>query len=130
MHRLTTTHAEIDAINNLMPLARNKKLKKINILVIKTTHTGKIGSSKPCLNCLINLSTLPEKKGYVVKNIIYSNVNEQLEKHTLNDLIKSNNHHITKFYRRLSDNSYKSSLNDLNKIKHKKIGKSSKKMIN
>lgn len=101
MPKLTTTHAEIDAINNLIPLARNKKLKKISILVIKTTHSGKIGSSKPCLNCLTKLSNLPQKKGYVIKDIIYSNVNEQLEKHTLNQLINSDDIHITKFYRKL-----------------------------
>ncbi|MFM7986635.1 MAG: hypothetical protein ACKPKO_45700, partial [Candidatus Fonsibacter sp.] len=57
-----STHAEMNAIANLPPRPRNRKhLMKVNILVIRTSQTGKLGISKPCIKCIIDMMTLPQK---------------------------------------------------------------------
>ena len=92
-------HAEINAINNLITLDANKKrLVKIDILVIRTSNTGKIGMSKACIKCIINLSQIPQKKGYILKNIFYSDTNGLIIKTNLKTLIETKNFHITRYY--------------------------------
>ena len=94
-----TIHAEINAINNLITHAANKKrLTKIDILVIRTSKTGKIGMSKPCIKCIIDLSTLPQRKGYILKNIFYSNSEGLIVKTTLRSLIDNRDFHISRYY--------------------------------
>lgn len=96
------THAEFNAIQNLLPLPIKKHLKKINILVIKTTHTGKIGISKPCIKCIIDMCILPPKRGYQIKNVFYSDTDGNIHCQTLKQLLNSDDHHITRSYRRKS----------------------------
>jgi len=99
-----TIHAEVSSILNLPPLVNTKKnLKKINILVIKTTHTGKIGSSKPCMYCINNMNNLPQKKGYQLKKIFYSDVNGDIIETTLKHLSESDEVHIPKWYKRVDN---------------------------
>jgi len=93
-----TIHAEVSSILNLPPLINTKKnLKKINILVIKTSITGKIGSSKPCINCIKTMTFLPQKRGYIIKKILYSDVNGVIINISLNRLISNGNFHIPKY---------------------------------
>ncbi len=94
-----TVHAEANAIANLPQRPRKKNLTKINILVIRTSQTGKLGISKPCVKCLYDLSTTPQKKGYIVKDIFYSNIDGQIEHTTLKQLIDNGNYHISRFYK-------------------------------
>ena len=75
-------HAEHDAINKLKPLEKKKNLKPVNLLVIRFSKKNKLQNSKPCANCIQTMKKLPEKKGYKIKDIYYSNDNE--------DIIKSN----------------------------------------
>jgi cytidine deaminase len=90
-------HAEHNALLKLKN-RDTKKLCSINLLVIKTTLTGVIGSSKPCAHCLALLCTLPSKKGYKINNIFYSNSpNEILVKKKLNELLKEDMH-ISRMY--------------------------------
>jgi hypothetical protein len=94
-----TTHAEINAINNLVPHSANKKhLVKIDLLVIRTSNTGKIGMSKPCVKCIIDLTTLPQRKGYILKNIYYSDKNGEIIKTNLKSLIETKDFHISRYY--------------------------------
>jgi len=94
-----SVHAEINAINNLIRHSANKKhLIKIDLLVIRTSNTGKLGMSKPCLKCIIDLSNLPQKKGYILKNIYYSNSEGSIIKTNLKSLIESKDYHITRYY--------------------------------
>jgi hypothetical protein len=67
-------HAEANAIRKLQALYK-KNYKKISILVIRTSITGKLGMSKPCIKCLLDLYNKPLKKGYIIKNVIYSDNN-------------------------------------------------------
>jgi hypothetical protein len=95
-----TTHAEANAINNLPPRPRNRKhLKRIDILVIRTSQTGKIGMSKPCIKCIIDMTTIPPKRGYIIKNVSYSNSDGNIVTTSLNDMVEEGNYHVTRFYK-------------------------------
>lgn len=92
-------HAEHDAINKLKPLERNKKLEQINLLVIRFSKNNKLQNSKPCANCIKNMKILPQKKGYKIKNIYYSNDNGAIVKSSLKNL-ENEELHYSRFYRR------------------------------
>jgi cytidine deaminase len=91
-------HAEHDAINKLKPLNRNKHLKNINLLVIRFSKNNKIQNSKPCANCIKTMKTLPEKKGYRIKNIYYSNENGDIVKSNIKKL-ENEELHYSRFFR-------------------------------
>jgi len=95
-----STHAEVNAINNL-PSRSNKHnhLKKINIFVIRTSNTGKIGMSKPCIKCIHDMNILPQKKGYIIKNVSYSESTGEIITTSLNKLISDENFHVSKYYK-------------------------------
>lgn len=92
-------HAEHDAINRLKPIKRKKHLQNINILVIRVTKSNKLQNSKPCANCIETMKHLPEKKGYKIKNIYYSNENEVIVKSSLTNLEKEELHY-SRFFRK------------------------------
>lgn len=92
-------HAEHDAIRKLIPLKRNKKLVNINILVIRLSGKNKLQSSKPCINCINMMKTLPVKLGYKIQNIYYSNENGEIIKTSLTSLDNEDKHY-SRFYRR------------------------------
>ena len=92
-------HAEHDAINKLKPLKRKKHLQNINMLVIRLTKSNKLQSSKPCANCIETIKTLPEKKGYRIKNIYYSDENGEIVKSSLRSL-ENEDLHYSRFFRR------------------------------
>jgi len=96
---VNSIHAEANAIMNLPPRPIKKHLKKIDILVIRTSGTAKLGISKPCAKCLIDLSNLPQKRGYIVKNIAYTSHDGNIINTTLKKLISSDEHHISRFYK-------------------------------
>jgi len=91
-------HAEHDAINKLKPLERKKKLEPVNLLVVRFSKNNKLQNSKPCANCIQNMRILPEKKGYKIRNIYYSNDNGEIIKSSLNNLEKEELHY-SRFYR-------------------------------
>ena len=96
-------HAECDAILKLMPLKNKKKLESINLLVIRLSTKNKIQSSKPCSNCIETMKTLPQKKGYKIENLYYSDEEGNIIKTTLNKL-DSEEKHYSKYFRRKSLN--------------------------
>jgi len=91
-------HAEHDAINKLKPLKRKKHLQNINLLVIRLSRKNKLQSSKPCVDCINKIKFLPEKKGYKIKNIYYSDDNENIVKSNLKTL-ENEELHYSKYYR-------------------------------
>ena len=105
----STIHSELKAINNLKQseYLRTRTLEKVNILIIRVSSTGVLGISKPCLKCMVDLNTLPQKKGYIIDRVSYSTMNETIEHTTLNKLtleVMNGNYHMSKYYRR---NNYK-----------------------
>lgn len=66
-----SVHAEHDAILNL-PVNEKKHAKKVDILVIRASKTGKLGMSKPCCHCIHSMTDLALEKGYHITNVYYS----------------------------------------------------------
>ena len=91
-------HAELDAVTKLKPL-RQKRLELIDLLVIRLSKTNNIQSSRPCNNCIELMTYLPEKKGYKIKSIYYSNNAGDIIKTDLQTLEKEEKHY-SRFYRR------------------------------
>lgn len=94
-----TSHAEENAIRKLPVLPRKKHLKKVDLLVIRTSKTGVLGSSKPCIHCLMLLQTKLPEKGYKIQNIFYTNQQGDIREETLKSLLEDENMHMSKYYR-------------------------------
>lgn len=93
-------HAERKAIDNLPVIKNNRKrLTNINILVIRTTKNGDACMSKPCEHCINDMLTIPQRRGYVVKNVYYSDENGEVASTTLGRLLSAGNFHVSKLYR-------------------------------
>lgn len=96
-----SVHAEEHAINKLPPAPSRKKKPRVDILVLRTTHTGHYGISRPCLRCTMLLSKELPAKGYTLGNIYYTLSNETLVKTSIQELV--NHHkidpHVSLYYR-------------------------------
>ena len=100
-HRMTT-HAEENAIRKLPPLPRHKKLKRVDLLVIRANKVT-IGNSKPCFHCLLKMKSLPSK-GYIIERVFFSTCDGSILAYKLDELLYSESQHFSAYYR---DNSYK-----------------------
>lgn len=90
-------HAEHDALLKLIP-NKKRKLKNINLLVIRVSGKNKLQSSKPCNNCIQMMRRLSIKKGYKIQNVYYSDNNENIVKTTLYALDNEEKHY-SRYYR-------------------------------
>lgn len=97
-----TVHAEYDAIAKLPPLDRRntRNLYICNIFVTRLSKTNKRGISKPCHECIRNLSVLPELKGYRIKNVYYTDREENIVKERLIHLVEQKNPHYSRYHRK------------------------------
>lgn len=93
-------HAECDAILKLMPLKNKKRLEIINMLVVRLSSKNKIQSSKPCINCIETMKTLPPKMGYKIDKIYYSDSDGNIIKTSLKMLDADESKHCSKYFRR------------------------------
>lgn len=94
----SSIHAEANAMKKLVTLPRQKKLKKVDLLVIRVNKTGTYGNSKPCIHCILNLyKNLPEK-GYILHNVYYTNEAGTITSIKFQNLLHENDPHISRFY--------------------------------
>ena len=93
-------HAEHNALTKLKPIKIRKKLEIIHLLVVRFSKTNKIQSSKPCSNCIKIMNTIPEKKGYKIQNIYYSNSDGNIVKTKLTNLLNDEEQHYSRYYRK------------------------------
>ena len=91
-------HAEQDALSKLMPLKYKKNLEKISLLVIRLSPTNKLKISKPCSTCIELIRTLPLRKGYIIKDIYYSDNEGNIVKTSIKNL-ESEEYHYTRHKR-------------------------------
>jgi hypothetical protein len=94
-----TIHAEADAISKLKPRQKTKYLKPVNICVIKTSKTGKLGYSRPCFNCMLGMLNNAPMKGYRIEWVYFTTMEGNLERHKLSHLIQSGKYHVSSFYK-------------------------------
>jgi hypothetical protein len=92
-------HAEHDAILKLKPIKYKKHLINVNILVIRISKRNKLQISKPCINCIQKMKSIPETKGYRIKNVYYSNDNGMIVKSNLYKL-ENEELHYSRCFRR------------------------------
>ena len=86
-------HAECDGLSKLIPRRHKKRLETINILVLRLSGKNKLQSSKPCINCIETMKSMPPKMGYIIKNIYYSDSNGNIIKTNLNSLDAEEKHY-------------------------------------
>lgn len=86
-------HSEHDAINKLKPLYRKRHLVPVNLLVIRLSKSNNLLNSKPCANCIQTMLILPQKKGYRIKYVYYSNDNGIIDKISLKKLSNQDLHY-------------------------------------
>jgi cytidine deaminase len=99
-------HAEYSAIQKLDLLPKKRRLKSVNLLVIRLSGNRKIQFSKPCAHCINMMKTYAPKKGYQIKHILYSDINGDIVKTNLWELEKEEKHYSTAYRkqkRHLSD---------------------------
>ena len=94
-------HAEQNALKKLKPIKKKKNLETINLLVVRFSKTNKLQSSKPCSNCIKIMNTMPEKKGYKIQNIYYSNSDGNIVKTNLTNLLNEEQHY-SRYYRKFT----------------------------
>ena len=93
-----TLHAEVLATKKLPYIHNNKKRKKkVNLLVIKVTKSGKLANSKPCFHCIKYLNKM---SSYQICNVYYSTHNQTIVKIPFSELLKMDNHYISRSNRR------------------------------
>lgn len=63
------------------------------MIVIRITKTNVLQTSKPCAQCVRKMRIIPEKKGYKIENIYYSNGAETLVKTRLSNLEREEKHY-------------------------------------
>ena len=85
-------HAERNA---LLKLPLRTRVLKVNILVIRATASGQLGSSKPCFHCLYSMKHEALSRGYYIANVYYSHGNQLV----CEKLDEMENTHVTSFFR-------------------------------
>jgi hypothetical protein len=91
-------HAEEQALRNLPYLPRKKRPKKVDLLVIRTTPSGVLGSSKPCTHCMCVLQTVLPKKGYILSTVYYTGKGGVLHDITFSNLLADTDPHTSRYY--------------------------------
>ena len=92
-------HAEHRAILNLPSLPRKHHCKKVDILVIRTSKTGILGMSKPCVHCLSIMKSLAPEKGYRINKISYTDETGSIIDTSLNKLLLEDTKFMSSYYR-------------------------------
>ena len=93
-----TVHAEDDAIGKLPVLRRNRKLKKIDLLVIRANIGGTVGNSKPCANCVRDLYYKLPKKGYILDTVHYTDKGQVIVSKKFTKLMRDETPHVSKYF--------------------------------
>lgn len=99
-----TSHAEENAIRKLQPLPRKSRLKKVDMLVIRTNREGLLGSSKPCANCVRLMANKLPEKGYTLNRVYYSETGGGISCTSFHRLMHDGDCHVSRFYKGRREN--------------------------
>jgi hypothetical protein len=100
MERVSSIHAEDNAIRKLPFLPKNKKQKRVDMLVVRVNRSGNLSNSKPCLNCIILMCTRLPAKGYTLNDVYFSTAEGTLDVMRLSALVDEDNHHVSHYDRK------------------------------
>lgn len=96
----STIHAEQNAISRLPRRRSSKKLKRVNLLVVRTSKSGKLNNSRPCLHCIETMMSKTPVYGYKIHYVYFSTNDGSIQKIKLSELNLCTENHISSFYRR------------------------------
>lgn len=99
-----TSHAEENAIRKLPTLPRKSRLKKVDMLVIRTNREGLLGSSKPCANCIWLMANKLPEKGYTLNRVYYSETGGSISCIPFHRLAQDDDCHVSRFYKGRREN--------------------------
>lgn len=94
-----TIHAEDAAVRRLPSLPKRRHLKRINLMVTRTSKTGNWGNSKPCLHCILMLTSRLPVKGWSLASIYYTDSNGDIMETSLQELSDDLSPHMSVYYR-------------------------------
>lgn len=94
-----TIHAEENAIRKLPYLPRKSRLKRVDMLVIRTNREGNLGSSKPCANCISYIANKLPEKGYAIDRVYYSEAGGTIKGVPFTRLVEDTDVHVSRFYK-------------------------------
>lgn len=91
------THAEIDALQKLRVeyIKGNGRPLKMNLMVVRISKTGKLGTAEPCRHCMRQL----EMAKYVKIKYVYYSVGEQITCRKFTDMLQCPTQFISQGYR-------------------------------
>lgn len=94
-----TIHAEANAIMKLPTLPRKSRLKRVDLLVIRTSRDGTMGCSKPCVNCMNFMKQKLPEKGYTLNRVYFSNKEGNIVESSFHKLLQEEDVHVSRFYK-------------------------------
>lgn len=97
--RISSIHAEDNVIRKLPSLPKNKRPKRVDMLVIRVNKSGAMGNSKPCIHCLFLMCTKLPMKGYSVSDIYFSTTEGTVKMMKLQELLYEDEHHVSRYHK-------------------------------
>ena len=85
-----STHAEMDVLRKIFKNSQlpnsSKRIEKFDVLVIRISKTGKLGSSRPCFHCISTMMNTPIAK---IQNVYYSTNDGKIVREKLDTMLES-----------------------------------------
>jgi hypothetical protein len=85
-----STHAEMDVLRKIYKSttipASSKRIDKFDVLVIRISKTGKLGSSRPCFHCINSMMNTPIAK---IQYVYYSTNDGKIVREKLDTMLES-----------------------------------------
>lgn len=108
IHARGTVHAERAAMDKLPSRSStgSKHWKVVDMLVIRTSKTGVLGHSRPCLHCIEAMCVMLPERGYRIDRVHYSDEHGNLVTTKLAELARlarEGNFHVSNFYSHPND---------------------------
>lgn len=71
------------------------KCPKYDLVVIRVSKTGKLGSSRPCFHCLSSLEMACQKYNFMIGNVFYSTTDGNIIKEHFADMRNSEKTYVS-----------------------------------
>lgn len=81
-----TKHAEMTALDRLQRLCTRNRVETYDIVVIRVSRTGTLGSSRPCLHCIQAMLKHPRVR---VRNVYYSTNTGVIVREKLSEMLET-----------------------------------------
>ena len=91
-------HSEMEVLKRLKP-NKSSRLIKIDIYVTRVNKNKERKNSKPCSKCIKHMANVI-KKGYIVVDVYFSDINGEITKTKFANLYHSQHQFVSKYFRR------------------------------